>query len=705
MEISTMKKRSSQKIGVRQYKKSSVPRLRWTPELHELFIEAVQHLGGQKATPKRIQQMMAVKGLKISHVKSHLQMYRNLKERTSTPNNFHEDRPQISWFSLQHVSETLEHPSKSSKQVEPGSQSPYKARNNEYSDQIGENIYCYDYQESQGSLSSGMTKEEDDGGGQISEIFKLSSTNTNLRDEFFSSPQEPGPSLDHLSNLCGSLGNLLLNPEYDYSDAEIVVEGISIGVNRCILAARIFMVFLNYLYTGKIKQGPPEVSSCVDNACAHDACRPAINYVVELMYVSFTFQIKELIMVVERCLVNFVDEATPEDVIPILLVAFHCKSNQLLEHCVQRVARSDLDNATLEKELPHEVLTDIKARRLKSRQGTEHDSIEVDSLNEKRIRKILKALDSNDIELLKLLLEETKITLNEACALHYAAAYCNSKVVNEVLELGLDADVNLRNSRGYNVLHVAARRKDPSIIMGLLEKGASVLDTTRDGHTALSICRRLTRPKDYNEPTERGKKTNKDRICIDVLEREMIRNPVIGIMSSSSLVLADELLMRLLLFENRVALARMLFPQEAKLAMEIAHADSTSEFTGLSTTNGLCRNLRGVDLNELPSEQVKRLKERLFALQKTVETGRRFFPNCSEVLDKLMEDDTLDSLMLKSDTSEEQRSKKMRYTELKDEVMKAFNKDKAEMGWAGFPTSSSSSSSPKNSASHKIRKK
>lgn len=66
-----------------------------------------------------------------------------------------------------------------------------------------------------------------------------------------------------------------------------------------------------------------------------------------------------------------------------------------------------------------------------------------------------------------------------------------------------------------------------------------------------------------------------------------------------------------------VALARMLFPQEATLAMEIAHADSTSEFTGLSTTNGLCRNPRGVDLNELPSEQVKRLQERLVALLKT----------------------------------------------------------------------------------------
>ncbi|CAN4084551.1 unnamed protein product [Withania somnifera] len=153
--FSMTKKRCSQKIGVRQYKKSSLPRLRWTPQLHELFIEAVQHLGGgHKATPKRIQQMMAVKGLKISHVKSHLQMYRNLKEKANpnvvrSVNNFHEERPQFSWSCPLHVSEILDHrPSKSSMQIDPGRyQSPYKARFNSYSDQIAEiNMYCYGFQ-------------------------------------------------------------------------------------------------------------------------------------------------------------------------------------------------------------------------------------------------------------------------------------------------------------------------------------------------------------------------------------------------------------------------------------------------------------------------------------------------------------------------------------------------------------------------------
>jgi hypothetical protein len=33
--------------GVRQYNRSKVPRLRWTPDLHHCFVHAIHKLGGQ----------------------------------------------------------------------------------------------------------------------------------------------------------------------------------------------------------------------------------------------------------------------------------------------------------------------------------------------------------------------------------------------------------------------------------------------------------------------------------------------------------------------------------------------------------------------------------------------------------------------------------------------------------------------------------
>ncbi|KAJ9691510.1 hypothetical protein PVL29_013632 [Vitis rotundifolia] len=547
-----------------------------------------------------------------------------------------------------------------------------------------------------------------------------------------SSGSETGPSLEiiSLSKLSSNLEQLLVDSGCDYSDAEIIVEGIPVGVHRCILAARsrffydlfkreksssekdgkprycmsdflpygkvgyeAFLIFLSYLYTGKLKASPPEVSTCVDTGCAHDACRPAIDFSVELMYASAIFQ---------RRLTNFIGKALLEDVIPILVVAYHCKSSVLVNQCVDRVARSDLDSISLEKDLPYEVAESIKLLRLKSQPDDECNTVPVDPVHEKRVKRILKALDSDDVELVKLLLSESGITLDEAYALHYAAAYCDPKVVSEVLSLGL-ADVNRHNPRGYTVLHVAAMRKEPSIIVSLLTKGAHASERTSDGQSAVSICRRLTRPKDYHAKMEQGQETNKDRICIDVLEREMRRNPLAGDVSISSPTMADDLHMKLLYLENRVAFARLFFPSEAKLAMEIAHAETTSEFAGLSASKRSSGNLREVDLNETPIVQNQRLLSRMKALVKTVEMGQRYFPHCSQVLDKFMEDDLPDLFYLEKGTQDEQRIKRTRFMELKEDVQRAFTKDKAEFNRSGL-SSSSSSSSLKDNLSHKTRK-
>ncbi|ONH97721.1 hypothetical protein PRUPE_7G206800 [Prunus persica] len=465
------------------------------------------------------------------------------------------------------------------------------------------------------------------------------------------------PDISALTRLSDNLESILDSADFDFfADAKIVVNtGREVPVHRCILSARssffknVFsakdigsgsavrfelkelakeydvgldslLAVLGHLYSGKLRSLPKGVCVCVDDACAHVSCRPVVDFIVEVLYASASFQISELVSLYQRHLLDILEKVCIDDILVVLYVANMCGKacERLVGRCVEIIVKSDADVVTLEKALPQHTVKLITDSRLALGLDRPQCNTSVSHFPDKHTKRIHRALDSDDVELVRMLLKEAHANLDDAYALHYAVAYCDAKTTTELLDLGL-ADVNHRNPRGYTVLHVAAMRKEPKIIVSLLTKGARPSDLTLDGRKAVQITKRLTRAADFFKSNDEGKSSSNDRLCIEILEQAERRDPLLGEASLSLAMAGDDLRMKLLYLENRVGLAKYLFPMEAKVVMDISQIDGASEFPigGISSKDLASSQRTTVDLNEAPFKIKEEHLLRLRALSRT----------------------------------------------------------------------------------------
>lgn len=124
------------------------------------------------------------------------------------------------------------------------------------------------------------------------------------------------------------------------------------------------------------------------------------------------------------------EKASIEDVMRMLARAGK-KDDLHLWHlwnlCSKLVAKSGLSVETLQKHLPAEVVLELEAIRYKSGHGFESQQAMGSNhgSSEQKTKRMQKALDSSDVELVKLMVMGEGLNLDKAFALHYAVSSCS----------------------------------------------------------------------------------------------------------------------------------------------------------------------------------------------------------------------------------------------------------------------------------------
>ncbi|PKU64251.1 regulatory protein NPR5 [Dendrobium catenatum] len=368
--------------------------------------------------------------------------------------------------------------------------------------------------------------------------------------------------------------NLLINGQA-FSDVTFSVEGRLVHAHRCILAGRspffrrffdsppaanlhrrnnsslrsslvipvnsvgyeVFLLVLQFLYSGQVSLIPPKHDqrpNCAERGCWHTHCSSAIDLALDTLAAARSFGVEELVFLTQKQLENMVEKASIEDAMRVLLASRKQEMHQLWNTCSHLVAKSGLPPEVLAKHLPIDIVAKIEELRIESSfsrrpsflHNNHHLPLDIavavpkhDDYHHK-IRRMRRALDSSDVELVKLMVMGEGLNLDEALALHYSVQNCSREVVKALLELGA-ANVNLpAGPTGKTPLHVASEMVSPDMVAVLLDHHADPNVRTTDDITPLDILRSLTSDFLFKGalPGLSHIEPNKLRLCLELVQ-------------------------------------------------------------------------------------------------------------------------------------------------------------------------------------------
>ncbi|KAL5206610.1 hypothetical protein ABZP36_034819 [Zizania latifolia] len=300
----------------------------------------------------------------------------------------------------------------------------------------------------------------------------------------------------------------------------------------------VLVLVLQFLYSGQASVAAPKsgpLPGCGARGCWHTRCGAAVDLALDTLAAARSFGVEQLALLVQKQLESMVKEASVDDVMKVLMASRKFEMQELWATCSHLVARSGLSADLLAKHLPIDVVAKIEEIRAKSPLATTattprspfltHHYLPINAASsaadrDNKIRRMRRALDAADIELVKLMVMGKGLDLDDALAVHYAVQHCNRDVVKALLELGA-ADVNSSaGPTGKTALHLAAEMVSPDMVSVLLDHHADPNARTLDGVTPLDVLRSLTSEFLFKGavPGLTHIEPNKLRLCLELVQ-------------------------------------------------------------------------------------------------------------------------------------------------------------------------------------------